>query len=372
MPSYENEIKASLAKFEVLLRAQIERSLRIDRQGVWQIPSAGDKIKIGILPGDEDLPGLFSIVDVILRTLLSDLIEKGIVEIIHIGGLHFESRYQAGKSIPIEILSQIKQCQAIVRGIWREPENGSLESVDAALQKELDLYAHLTPVWFPKREVEWLFFQDVNEGVLPAGGMKIQDLLAIDFAFSTPNGAERLARTAFAYAKARGIRQIILSIDEKRGWQTIESFVAACFAAAKEFDGIELTCMEGSSIESTFYQPEGKQDTKMVLLPYRQDYQVLFQGESEVCMGQVKIGASCTVLGWDEQALAFAAKDSAHVMACTGMLQSISLLFDLMGFYHAADQLRAAMALSMDDEQSGAPFDLISYVDGLLKRIEEM
>ena len=70
MPVYENEIKASLAKFEALLRVQIERSLRVGGQGVWQIPAAGNRIRIGLLTGDEDMPGLFSVIDVICVILV--------------------------------------------------------------------------------------------------------------------------------------------------------------------------------------------------------------------------------------------------------------------------------------------------------------
>ncbi|MCI8331626.1 MAG: hypothetical protein HFE78_02225 [Clostridiales bacterium] len=373
MPAYENEIKALLARFEVLLRTQIERSLRIGGQGIWQILPAGDKIKIGLLPGDEDLPGLFAIVDVVLRTLLSDEIQKGTAELINISGLHYESRLTAGKSIPNELLAQIKQCNVIVKGIWREPENGSFASVDAVLQKELALYAKLTSVRLSNRETEWLFFQDLIEGVLPSGGMNIQDLLAIDFVLSTPAGAERLAKTVFSYAKARGIKQILFAVDENSGQRTIENYAAACLLAAKEYDGIELQWMDRASIESTLCRQTEQRAGQIVLLPYKQkEFFLRMQNDLEIYMGQAAIGASWAVFGLDAPSFGSAKPDRTRISVCSGMLQSLALLLDCIGAHHAADRLCSAVCCSLEHRQESDSGDLVSYIEGLLKRIEEM
>lgn len=99
MTSYENEIKAATARFEATLRSQLERSLKLEQSE--QTAQQNERpIKIGILPGDDELPAVMEAAEAVLRTLLLKQIQDGAVEIIRIEGLHMQGRLTTARPCP--------------------------------------------------------------------------------------------------------------------------------------------------------------------------------------------------------------------------------------------------------------------------------
>ena len=202
----EQYISSAVSQFEKLLREQIARQQKMEKDSGAIDYSALDKIIIGVCGGDGIGPIISAESEKLLRFLLKDEVESGKVEIKTIEGLTIENRIAKNKAIPDDVLEEIKSCHVILKGPTTTLKGGTLESANVAMRRELDLYANVRPVCVPEENIDWTFFRENTEGeyVLGSKGVEIPDTLAFDFKVTTNAGTRRIARAAFEYARNNG------------------------------------------------------------------------------------------------------------------------------------------------------------------------
>lgn len=193
-----------------MLEQQLSRVDRLKHEGDWVDYSGLKPIVIGIIGGDGIGPIIGDATQKVLEYLLRDEMADGKVKFKVIDGLTIENRATKLKSIPEDVLDQIKQCQVTLKGPTHTPEKGdgwpNIESANVSIRKELDLFANVRPVRIPKEGIDWIFFRENTEDLYAVGsqGIDVTSDLAVDFRIITSQGSERIIESAFAYAKRNG------------------------------------------------------------------------------------------------------------------------------------------------------------------------
>lgn len=235
-----------VAKFEKIVKEQLARVEMMKQQKDFIDYAALDKIIIGVAGGDGIGPAITAQAHRVLEWLLADEVKKGRVEFKIIEGLTIENRVKANKAIPDDVLEELKKCHVILKGPTTTPRKGdpwpNIESANVAMRKELDLFANVRPVCVPEQGIDWTFFRENTEGayVLGSQGVNIDEDIAIDFAVTTTQGTERIARAAFEFAKKNGKKRVTCVTKANVVKTTDGKFLDICREMAKEYDGIEF------------------------------------------------------------------------------------------------------------------------------------
>ena len=218
-------INKATEKFAELLKKQLERAEKLNQNEDFTDFTALDKIVIGIIPGDGIGPIILREAENILNFLLKDEIRSGKVELKKIEGLTIENRVKQLKSIPDDVMAEIKKCNVLLKGPTTTPSKGdglpNLESANVTMRRELDLFANVRPVKVPEKGIDWTFFRENTEGSYAVGsqGINVNDDLAVDFCIHTTGGCERIARAAFEFAKNNGKKRVKLTRNTYYGRQ---------------------------------------------------------------------------------------------------------------------------------------------------------
>ena len=167
-------------------------------------------IKIGMIGGDGIGPYIAAESQRVLEFLLKDQVASGKVAFRTIEGLTIENRAEQMKSIPDDVLAEIRDCHVTLKGPTHTPERGdgwpNLESANVSMRKELDLFANVRPVRIPSQGIDWTFFRENTEDMYAVGsqGINVTEDLGIDFRVITSQGSERIIDAAFAHAQRTG------------------------------------------------------------------------------------------------------------------------------------------------------------------------
>ena len=212
--------KAAIEKakehFGKLLEEQLQRVERMKSEEEWINYQELRPLRIGVVGGDGIGPYIAKEAHRILEFLLQKEVAEGKVVFKIIEGLTIENRAKAMKAIPDDVLEEIKQCPVILKGPTTTPRKGdpwpNVESANVAMRRELDLFANVRPVRVPEEGIDWVFFRENTEGeyVVGSQGINVTEDLAVDFKVITTQGAERLIRTAFEYAKRNNIPRVTI------------------------------------------------------------------------------------------------------------------------------------------------------------------
>ncbi|KKN31888.1 hypothetical protein LCGC14_0819510 [marine sediment metagenome] len=231
--------------FESIVQEQLERVERMKKAEDWIDYSTLKPIIIGIIGGDGIGPYITKHAHAILEFLLKDEEESGKVEFRVIEGLTIENRARVMKAIPEDVLKEIKQCHVLLKGPTTTPRKGdkwpNIESANVTMRRELDLFANVRPVKVPEKNIDWMFFRENTEGayVLGSKGINITDDLAIDFKVITTQGADRIIRLAFDYAKKNNINKVTVVTKANVVKATDGKFLAMAGEIAKEYPDVE-------------------------------------------------------------------------------------------------------------------------------------
>ena len=210
MADYSQQIEDAKADFGAVIQRQLERVERLKEEGDWTDYSAIEPIVIGMIGGDGIGPAIGVATQRVLEYLLKEHVASGKVRFKVIEGLTIENRAAQEKSIPDDVLADIKNCHVTLKGPTHTPERGdgwpNLESANVSMRKELDLFANVRPVRLPAEGIDWTFFRENTEDVYAVGnqGVNVTHDLAIDFRVITSQGSERIIEAAFAHAKRTG------------------------------------------------------------------------------------------------------------------------------------------------------------------------
>ena len=237
----ENFIQRAIDDFETLLREQMDRVDRMKDGGDFPYCDINKGVTIGLIGGDGIGPVIMRESERLLRKLLADEIESGKVTLKVIDGLTIENRSALGKSVPDDVLAEIKSCDVLLKGPTTTPKGGSMESANVTLRRELDLFANVRPVSVPDEGIDWTFFRENTEGeyVLGSRGIEIPGRMTMDFKVTTEPGTRRIARAAFDFARANGKTKVAVVTKANIMKKTDGSFSRICHEIATEYPGIE-------------------------------------------------------------------------------------------------------------------------------------
>jgi isocitrate dehydrogenase (NAD+) len=358
----EQKIKQAAAKFEELMRGQLERVERIKNQGEFIDYSKLDKIIIGVAGGDGIGPSITSAARRVMEFILKDKITAGRVELRDIAGLTIENRVAAGKAIPDDVLAELKECHIILKGPTTTPRAGdkwpNVESANVAMRKELDLFANMRPVKVPEKGIDWTFFRENTEGGYAVGscGVNVSDDLAVDFTVTTTQGTERIARLAFEYAKKTGKNRVSVVTKANVIKTTDGKFLNICQQMAKEYPNITTDDWYIDIMTAKLIDEKRRKDFKVFILPNL--YGDIITDEAAEFQGGVGTAGSANI--GKRYAMFEAIHGSAPRMVEEGrdiyadpcsMLRASAMALSHMGMQDKADLLEKALDICMYEEK---------------------
>ena len=238
-------IDAATAQFGVVLRQQLERVERLKQEGDWVDYSSIRPLVIGMIGGDGIGPTISEATQRVLERLLSNEVAGGKVKFRTIEGLTIENRAAQMKSIPDDVLAEIKECDVTLKGPTHTPEKGdkwpNIESANVSMRKELDLFANVRPVRIPKEGIDWTFFRENTEDIYAVGsqGVNVTEDLAVDFRVISTPGSHRIIDAAFAHARRTGKSRVTVVTKANIVKATDGKFLEVARSVAEQYEDIE-------------------------------------------------------------------------------------------------------------------------------------
>jgi isocitrate dehydrogenase (NAD+) len=259
--------------FAGLIEAQLERIERMKKDEGWVDYEKIKPIIIGVCWGDGIGPYICQQTQRILEFLLKPELESGKVVFKTIEGLTIENRAEQKKAIPDDVLEELKQCHVILKAPTTTPRKGdpwpNIESANVAMRKELDLFANVRPVKVPEQGIDWMFFRENTEGAYALGsnGINVTDDLAIDFTVTTAQGAERIIRLAFDYAKKTGINKLTVVTKANVVKTTDGRFLDMARKVAKDYPEVEWDDWYIDIMTAKLVDPKRRTQFRVMALP---------------------------------------------------------------------------------------------------------
>ena len=266
-------IDAAKEHFGTVLQQQLERVERLKEEGDWVDYSSVSPIVIGMLGGDGIGPTISHETQTVLEYLLRDEVASGKVEFKVIDGLTIENRAEKLRSIPDDVLAEIKQCHVTLKGPTHTPEQGdgwpNLESANVSMRKELDLFANVRPVRVPSQGIDWTFFRENTEDMYAVGsqGINVSDDLAIDFRVITSQGAERIIDAAFAHAQRTNRERVTIVTKANIVKTTDGKFLDIARKVSERYPDIEWDGWYIDIMTAALINPARQKDFQVLALP---------------------------------------------------------------------------------------------------------
>ena len=266
-------IEAAKEHFGVVLEQQLERVARLKSAEPATDFSSVPTIKVGVMGGDGIGPYIAAEAQRVLEYLLRDEVTSGKVEFNVIEGLTIENRAAHLKSIPDDVLADIKQHHVTLKGPTHTPEQGdgwpNLESANVAMRKELDLFANVRPVRIPAEGIDWTFFRENTEDMYAVGsqGINVDSDLAIDFRVITRPGSQRIIEAAFEYAKRTGKTRVTAVTKANVVKTTDGNFLNLAQDIAKNYPGIEMDAWYIDIMTAKLLDPARRNEFQVLVMP---------------------------------------------------------------------------------------------------------
>jgi isocitrate dehydrogenase (NAD+) len=267
------EIEAAKEHFGKLLEEQLERVDQMKKAEDWMDYAKLKPIVIGIVGGDGIGPFITKEAQRVLEFLLKKELANGKVKLKVIEGLTIENRAKVMKTIPDDVLAEIKTCHVLLKGPTYTPKKGdkwpNIESANVAMRRILDLFANVRPVKVPEEGIDWIFFRENTEGayVLGGKGVNVTDDLAVDFKVATTQGSERIAEMAFDYAKKNNINKVTVVTKANVVKTTDGKFLSVAEQVAKRYPGVEWDDWFVDIMTAKLVDPKRRTQFKVVVLP---------------------------------------------------------------------------------------------------------
>lgn len=354
----ENFIQKAIYDFEMVLREQMDRVDRMKDGGDFPYCNIEKGVTIGLIGGDGIGPVIMRESERLLRKILADEIASGRVTLKIIEGLTIEKRMALGKSVPDDVLAEIKACDVILKGPTTTPKGGNLESANVTLRRELDLYANVRPVSVPDEGIDWTFFRENTEGeyVLGSRGIEIPGRLTMDFKVTTEPGTRRIARAAFDFARANGKTKVAIVTKANIMKKTDGSFSRICHEIAAEYPGIEAEDWYIDIMTANLANKDIRNQFQVFVLPNL--YGDIITDEAAQIQGGVGTAGSAN-LG-SKYAMFEAIHGSAPRMVEAGlaeyanpssMFKAVEMMIRQIGFVQKADRLADALYVCGEKEK---------------------
>ncbi len=324
--------------FCTLLEEQKARIQRAEKKNKEDRPEG--VITVGLVDGDGIGPLIMAQAKKVLNVLLAEEISQGKIVLKPIEGLTLENRLACGKSVPPEVLEQIKGCHVLLKGPTTTPMGGSMESANVTLRRELDLYANVRPVSIPEEGIDWVFYRENTEGEYVLGSRGIElDGMAVDFKVTTDFGTERIARAAFDYAKKNGKTEVSIVTKANIMKKTDGKFTQICHRVAEEYPEIRVEDWYIDIMTANLVNPAIRNRFQVMILPNL--YGDIITDEAAQLQGGVGSAGSANI--GDRYAMFEAIHGSAPRMLAEG----------LQDYVNPTSILRAAVMLLRHIGQAG-------------------
>jgi isocitrate dehydrogenase (NAD+) len=355
-------VQKAMDHFAQLVREQLERVETMKKAKDWIDYSTLKPIIIGIIGGDGIGPYIAAESRRILEYLLQEEEKSGKVEFRNIEGLTIEKRAEVGKPIPDDVLEEIKKCHVTLKGPTTTPRKGdpwpNIESANVAMRRYLDLFANVRPVRVPKEGIDWMFFRENTEGayVLGRRGVAVTDDLTFDFKVITKQGAERIIRMAFEYARKNKINRVTLVTKANVVKTTDGKFLEVGYKIAQEYPEIECDDWYIDIMTAKLVDPKRRTQFRVLLLPNL--YGDILTDEAAEFQGGVGTAGSANI--GKQYAMFEAIHGSAPRMVKEGraqyadpcsMIRAAALLMNHIGFQERAKKLEMALDICQQYEK---------------------
>ncbi|MFH1395401.1 MAG: isocitrate/isopropylmalate family dehydrogenase [Candidatus Omnitrophota bacterium] len=300
----------------------------------------------------------------VLEHTLKTEIASGAVEFRVIEGLTIENRVKHNRAIPADVLREIKACHVILKGPTTTPQAGdkwpNIESANVAMRKELDLFANVRPVKIPSEGIDWCFFRENTEGayVLGSRGIDVSEDLSLDFKVTTTQGAERIIRLAFEYAK-NNVRKKVTVVTKANVVKTTDGkFSRIAKQIAEEYKDFGIKCDEWyiDIMTAKLIDPARRKDFEVLVMPNL--YGDILTDEAAQLQGGVGTAGSANI--GKKWAMFEAIHGSAPRMVDEGrdvyadpssMIRAAAMLVRHVGFPERADRLDKALEICCQFEK---------------------
>lgn len=347
-------IERANAHFKEIVVEQLARVERMKEAVEWIDFTQVKPIIIGILGGDGIGPFIAAESRKILEFLLKTEIESGKIEIRDIEGLTIENRSAHNTTIPDDVLEEIKKCHVTLKGPTTTPRKGdpwpNLESCNVAMRRYLDLFANVRPVRVPKLGIDWMFFRENTEGayIMGSRGFQVTDDLAIDFKVITKQGAERIIRLAFEFAKKNNIHKVTMVTKANVVKTSDGLFLDTGYRIAKEYPDIECDDWYIDIMTAKLIDEKRRRQFKVIVLPNL--YGDILTDEAAEFQGGVGTAGSANI--GKRYAMFEAIHGSAPRMVREGrakyadpgsMIKAASMLIDHLGYSDKHKKLEMAI-----------------------------
>ncbi len=354
--------KATLEKFEAVVKSQLKRIEDMKAQDDFLDYSKLDKLIIGVCGGDGIGPMITSMAQQVLEELLADKVKAGKAEFRVIDGLTIERRAELGCAIPPDVMEQLKQCHVILKGPTTTPRKGdpwpNVESANVAMRKELDLFANVRPVKVPELGIDWTFYRENTEGGYAVGsnGVQIGDDLFIDFTVATSQGCERIARLAFDYAHKSGKNRVSCVTKANIIKTTDGKFLQTCQKIAEEYPDVVFDDWYIDIMTAKLIDDKRRREFKVFVLPNL--YGDIITDEAAEIQGGVGTAGSANI--GKRYAMFEAIHGSAPRMVKEGrakyadpssMMRASVMLLEHIGEMELARKLERALDICMVEER---------------------
>jgi len=354
MADTKEAIERAKEHFGKILAEQLARVERMKAAEDWLDYSKLKPIVIGVVGGDGIGPIICKEAQRIVAFLLADEIKQGRVELRVIEGLTIENRAKLNKAIPDDVLAQLKQCHAILKGPTTTPKKGdpwpNIESANVTMRRELDLFANCRPVRVPDQKIDWMFFRENTEDVYVLGskGVNVTEDLAIDFKVITTQGTDRIMRLAFDYAKKNGYKKVTVVTKANVVKTTDGKFLGMAEVVAKDFPGITYDDWFIDIMTAKLLDPERRSEFHVMVLPNL--YGDIITDEAAQIQGGVGTAGSSNI--GKRYAMFEAIHGTAPRMVETGraqyadpssIIKAASMLLNHIGYVKHAQELDMAL-----------------------------
>ena len=266
-------IEAAKEHFGTVVEEQLERVERLKQEGDWTDYGAISPIVIGMIGGDGIGPSISEETRRVLEYLLRDEVKAGRVDFRAIDGLTIENRAEQLKSIPDDVLEEIKKCHVTLKGPTHTPERGdgwpNIESANVSMRKELDLFANVRPVRLPSQGIDWTFFRENTEDLYAVGsqGINVTPDLAIDFRVITTQGSERIIDAAFAHAQRTGKTKVTVVTKANIVKTTDGKFLDLAREVSERYPDIEWDGWYIDIMTAALINPARQKQFQVLVLP---------------------------------------------------------------------------------------------------------
>ena len=347
-------IETAKEHFGKMLEEQLERVERLKVEQDWVDYSTVSPIIIGMIGGDGIGPYIAAESKRVLEFLLKDQVATGKVEFRTIEGLTIENRAEKLKSIPDDVIAQIRGCHVTLKGPTHTPERGdgwpNLESANVAMRKELDLFANIRPVRIPKQGIDWTFFRENTEDMYAVGsqGTNVTEDLGIDFRVITSQGSERIINAAFAHAQ-RTAKDTVTVVTKANIVKTTDGkFLDMARKVSANYPGIKWEGWYIDIMTAALINPARQKQFQVLVLPNL--YGDILTDEAAQIQGGVGTAGSANVgkrYGMFEaihgSAPRMVKEGRAQYADPSSMMRAGAMLLTHIGFENQGNQLHQAL-----------------------------